>query len=63
METAIGHNNKDEFQEFKIDLIVWKPVLILVPLTSLSWFKIDLIVWKRQCPNVLDHEPRGLKLT
>ena len=32
---------------FKIDLIVWKLILLLSNSNKISKFKIDLIVWKQ----------------
>ena len=48
---------------FKIDLIVWKLLSIVVISKTQSKFKIDLIVWKPPSTADYDGTTFGLKLT
>ena len=36
----------EDILQFKIDLIVWKSIIIIPLILFLLMFKIDLIVWK-----------------
>ena len=46
MKTTSGSILYVQFLSFKIDLIVWKPVISKHNDLELTTFKIDLIVWK-----------------
>ena len=46
MEIGQGTLTDEQWIEFKIDLIVWKSIIILTISMNIFLFKIDLIVWK-----------------
>ena len=46
MEINLKQNQKDHYNKFKIDLIVWKQNTSKIHQNMNIKFKIDLIVWK-----------------
>ena len=47
METFLVFSDYVLIRVFKIDLIVWKPIMKYKETSHSVKFKIDLIVWKR----------------